>query len=602
MTDAHTIRPQVPDAPGVYLMKDAKGRVLYVGKAKRLKRRLASYFKAVDVLEPKTRALMARVAAVDTLLTATEKEALLLENSLIKKHRPRYNIVLRDDKQYLLFRLSKGHPFPRLSVTRKVERDGSVYFGPFTSAAAAKETWRLIGRIFPLRKCTDRVMANRARPCLYHYMKQCLAPCVLDVPREEYAALVGKVEMLLSGRSGELVRDLTARMREASDALAFERAAELRDQIAAVRTTLERQATVIPGGGDMDVANVAASEGGLGLSLLFVREGRLIGQKSFFWAGRDSEDGQEAVAAALVQFYGPRRLIPPTVLVPWLLHDETVAQVLAERREGQVWVRPPRSTPEKALLDMARKNAAQACAACRDGAGREALLDALARALRLGGPPERIECVDVSHLQGEATRAGHVVFAGGEPRPDDNRAYALEDVGGDDYRALAEWTRRRIESGPPWPDLVLVDGGRGQVEAVRRVLAEAGHEGLFALAGIAKAGRGAAERGDTVFLPGRKNPLSIRPGGAEMLFLQRMRDAAHDFVIGRQRKARRKAAVKSDVLSLPGVGPKTARLLWDRFSSVDAMREASEDDLAALPGVGRKRAARLRETLRALVG
>ncbi len=586
-----------PDAPGVYLMKDARGRILYVGKAVSLRRRLASYFRPAETLAPKTRALMSRVEGIDVLLTNTEKEALLLENSLIKKHRPRYNIVLRDDKQYLLFKLTRRSDWPRLTVTRKAERDGSAYFGPFTSASAAKETWRIIGRVFPLRKCSDRTLANRVRPCLYHYMKQCPAPCVLDVDRDEYAAVVGKVEMLLAGRSEDLVRDLDARMREASDAMAFEQAAVFRDQIRAVRQTLEQQSTVLPGGGDLDVAAPAPAAGGLGLCLLFVRQGKLIGQKAFHWQGLTPEDGPEAVAAALMQFYGPGRLVPPLVLLPWAAGEadipESLAEVLAERRGAAVALRPPRSSVEKKLLEMARRNAAQAVAT-----GSEALAEGLSRALHLARPPERIECVDVSHLQGEATRAGHVVFVQGEPLVAENRAYDLGDMGGDDYRALAMWASRRLESGPPFPDLVLVDGGRGQLGAVRQAMAGAGREDEWGLASIAKAGRSGGELSDEIYIPGRKNPLPVRPGSTVLLFLQRLRDAAHDFVIGRQRAARRKGGLaRSELLSLPGIGPKTARQLWDAFGSIEAMAAASEDDLAAVPGFGKKRARAVRSAL-----
>lgn len=598
MRDASTfIASEFPDAPGVYLMKDGRGRILYVGKALSLRRRLASYFRPPETLAPKTRALMSRVGGIDTLLTNTEKEALLLENSLIKKHRPRYNIVLRDDKQYLLFKLTRRSDWPRLTVTRTAERDGSAYFGPFTSAAEAKETWRLIGRVFPLRKCSDRTLANRVRPCLYHYMKQCLAPCVLDVDRDGYAAMVAKVEMLLAGRSDDLVRDLEARMREASESMAFEQAAIFRDQIRAVRRTLEQQATVLPGGGDLDVAAPAPASGGLGLCLLFVRQGRLTGQKSFHWQGLTPEDGPETVSASLMQFYGPGRLIPPLVLLPWEIGDVSLPEVLSERRDGPVVLRPPRSSLEKKLLEMARRNAAQAVR--RDD---DVLSEVLARALHLSRPPERIECVDVSHLGGEATRAGHVVFTLGEPLPAENRAYDLGDMGGDDYRALAAWAARRVESGPPYPDLVLVDGGRGQLDAVRRTLAGAGQEDLWGLAAIAKAGRRGGELADEVYIPGRKNPLPLRPGGAELLFLQRLRDAAHDFVVGRQRAARRKGVARSELLSLPGIGPKTARLLWDAFGSLEAMLAASREELAALPGLGAKRALAVRAALDTLRG
>lgn len=598
-----------PTAPGVYLMKDASGRILYVGKAKSLRKRLASYFRGQERLTPKTRLLVDRVRAVDVLATATEKEALLLENSLIKKHRPRFNITLRDDKSYVLFRLSKADQWPRLTMTRRVVRDGSAYYGPFTSALAARETWKLLGKVFPLRKCRDASFRNRVRPCLYHHLGQCLGPCVLPVSPDEYAALVRRVEQFLAGRNADLGRQIEAEMRQASDELRYEEAARLRDQLRALRATVERQAAVLPGGDDLDVAALAASDQGLALAVLFVRQGRLLDKSAFFWPGLGLEEGPEALASFLGQFYWGTRFIPERILLPFAPGDPTLAEMLGERRGGRVFLAAPRNADEKRLVEMARANAAEAAARDRE---REAggPPPGLARALHLESLPERVEGVDVSHLAGEGVRVAQAVFVAGLPRPDESRAYVFPELAGsgDDYRAMAAWVRRRLESGPPWPDLALLDGGRGQLAAAVRAMEEAGKPMAFPLAAMAKTpgeegrpDRRAGALDDRVFLPGRVNPLPLKPGSPELLFLQRVRDAAHELAIGRQRRARRKELLQSGLESLPGVGAKTARLLWDAYGSLDAMAAASAGDLAKLPGLGKKKAAALAAALKSLV-
>ncbi|NJB67300.1 excinuclease ABC subunit C [Desulfobaculum xiamenense] len=595
-----------PTTPGVYLMKDAKGRIIYVGKAKSLRARLSSYFRSPAQQTPKTRLMVSHIADIETLHTATEKEALLLEASLIKKHRPRYNIVLRDDKQYVLMQLSRRHDYPRLTMTRRVVRDGSVYYGPFTSAAAARETWKLVGRMFPLRKCGDRTFANRVRPCLYHHIGQCLAPCVKVVPLADYAAVVRQVEMFLAGRAGELTEQLRSEMLAASENLEFEKAARLRDQIRAVEATVERQSVVLGTRTDLDVVAVAETSGGLGLALLFIRQGRLIGCKSFFWSGLGLEEGPEAVAGFLTQFYSRSRFIPERILLPWEPDDPALADVLQEYRQGPVRLRAAHGGEEKKLLELARANAGQA--APREGG--EDIAELLRRALHLPRPARRVECVDVSHLGGQGMRAGLVVFEDGAPLTDDYRTYAFEELEGtgDDYAALAAWAVRRLDSDLPEPDLVLIDGGRGQVAAVARALAEAGRPEAWPIAGIAKAvgqpGAGPDRRAgaleDRIFLPGRSNPLPIRPGSAELLFLQRVRDTAHAHVIGRQRVGRKTKLLHSELASLPGIGPKMARQLWDAFGSIEAMRAADIDELRRVPGLGPKRAAALHAALRAL--
>ncbi len=585
---------EYPQSPGVYLMKDSSGRIIYIGKAKSLRKRLSSYFQAGRNQTVKTKVMLARIARIDTLLVSSEKEALLLEASLIKKHRPRYNIVLKDDKSYVLFRLNKKSDFPRLTMTRKVVRDGSAYFGPFTSAASARITWKLISKTFPLRKCTDSALGNRVRPCLYHHINQCLAPCVKEIDKETYREMVQQVEMLLSGRTGELIGNLKREMRAASDGLDYEKAALCRDQIRAVERTVERQVAVLPGSASLDIAAVAETGDGLGLGLVFVRQGRMLDQKIFFWPGLSLEDGPEVVQSFVSQFYRADRFIPGRIVVPFSPDSPALAEALTDLVGHLVKIETPSGSKEKELMLRARKIAGRASE--KKDNSKTMLRDKL----RLAKEPERIECVDVSHLGGRDVRVGQVVYENGRRNPEATRVYSFPELEGtsDDYAALAAWAGRRLESGPPWPDLVLIDGGVGQISAVQRGLSDAGADVSWELASIAKGpSRRAGELEDSIFRPGRKNHLNLKPGSPELLLLQRMRDEAHRFVIGRQRKARKKHILQSELMGLPGIGPKTARLLWDRFSSLDEMVEAGIEEIGSLPGIGKKKAENIRSAL-----
>lgn len=613
-----------PTSPGVYIMKGPRGKILYVGKAKNLRARLSSYFRGDAGLTVKTAALVAKVEAVEVLLTASEKEALLLEASLIKKHRPRYNIVLKDDKNYILFKLDKRSPFPRLAFTRRVVRDGAAYFGPFTSATAARATWKELGRVFPLRKCGDRALANRVRPCLYHFIGQCLAPCVEAVEPAVYMELVRRVEAFLTGRSAEVIKNVQQEMEAAAEALDFEKAAGLRDLLRAMRRTVEGQATVLTRLVDLDVVAWTATERGVGLCILFVRQGRLLDRKTFFFPGVEAAEAERAAASTLVQFYRPESFIPPRLVVPESLAASTgtepaerqpgedgdmepggrvLAEILEERRGAAVRFGPPRGKEERQLLEMAVVNAQRAAEEAAKAAERD-VLPALATRFGLAAL-SRLEAVDVSHLGGRGVRVGLVVFEDGAPKKRDYRAYAFPELEGtsDDYLALASFAARRAAAGPPWPDLLLIDGGKGQLEAVSRALDEAGVGGAFALASIAKGDtRAQNELHDVIYVPGRKNPLALRPGSPELLFLQHVRDTVHDFSIGRQRQARRKTGLASAVLALPGIGPKTAKQLWEAFGSIAAMQAADAVEITAKTGLGPKRAAAVAAALADLAG
>ncbi len=598
------ILPTFPTCPGVYLMKNAAGRIVYVGKAKHLRRRLASYFQPGHRLAPKVRVMMTRVESIDFLCTSTEKEALLLEASLIKKHRPKYNIVLRDDKQYVLFCLSRNHSFPALRLTRKVLRDGSVYFGPFTSALAARETKRVIDRLFPLRKCRDTVFANRTRPCLQYHIGRCLGPCCLPVSEEEYRQVVRRVELFLSGKSDELMAGLHSEMMRKADGLDFEGAARLRDSIRALRETVERQAAVLSDGRDLDVIGVHGHEHGAALAVVFVRQGRIIDGQTF-WFADAAVDTPEAEAGLtdsfLMQYYNAERFIPARIVTAFGSHDPALEDVLTDMRGGRASVAKARGDQERRLVDIATANAkAHALRQRRT----ELTATELANALGVAGEVERIECVDASHIQGEGMRVGMVVFAGGREEKSAYRVYSFPELEGtaDDYLALASFVARRAKSGPPWPDLLLIDGGKGQLGAVERAMAENGLSAI-PLAAIAKGeSRRAGELGDVIFRPGRKNSLNLRAGSPELLFLQHVRDTAHRFVISRLRRHKRSAQLSSDLDNLPGIGPKTARLLWEHFDSVQAMTQAPIEELTALPGFGPKKAAAVHAALKTLSG
>ncbi len=647
------VSSSLPLTPGVYLYKNAQGRIIYVGKARVLRKRILSYFRE-EGLAAKTKAMMGHAASLETLSTTTEKEALLLEASLIKKHRPHYNIVLRDDKQYILFKISTKHHFPRLEIVRNTHknlRDKAQYYGPFTSTLAARETWKIIHKAFPLRRCSDKAMRNRVRPCLYHFMGQCPAPCMEYITSSDYNIGVQKVRELLSGRSEALLKELETEMLAASEALEFEKAAALRDQLQAVQRTVEKQAVVIPGGSDMDIVGLSCAEKGMALGILFVRGGVLMDGRNFFWPSLDFDDTPELLLSFLAQFYGS--MSPPaTIIVPWIpqnvsntidiqntshplendnahiknleqaditrknteaphsipsstsdAHTENtmeaehmfhaLEQSLSDMRGGNVRIVAPRNAAEHALVDMAATNAREEGRRHKE----QPIEERLAAALHLGTHPHRIECVDVSHTSGMQTRVGMVVFEGGKANTSAYRQYAMPDGTSDDYGTLAAWVVRRLESGPPWPDLLLIDGGKGQLSAVQRSLQEQGQEHLFALAAIAKARdeQGHADRRagniqDRIFLPGRSNPLPLRAGSPELLFLQHIRDCTHRYAIGRHRQARGNAALSGELMRIPGIGPHTARLLWDKFENTAAMRQATQEDLAAIKGIGKKKA------------
>lgn len=568
------------------MMKDDKGRIIYVGKAANIRKRLGSYFRPDKALSPKTRVMMSRVHRIDIITTISEKDALLLEASLIKKHRPRYNIVLRDDKQYVLFKIDLTQPYPAIQLVRKAGRDDSLYFGPFTSGNAARQTLQVINKVFLLRKCGHKKFRNRVRPCLQYYIKRCLAPCCLEIDEQEYKNQVNRVDLFLSGRSESLFKKLNEDMFKASQELKFEKAAIIRDQIQALQQTVKSQSVVIPGGDDLDVFDLVKWEKGLCTGIIFVRQGKVLDSKNFFWPEHEvseKEDMENALVSILSQFYNQDSFIPEKIVLPIKLHDYSIRQVLSDYRGKSVNIVRATGENMKALLRMARHNSLQAASRSQNVQGVN-----LSKIFKTEKEIVRVECIDVSHQSGQNTRLGKVVFENGEPVKSDYRIYNLSHVApGDDYQAMSEFVSARIYKGEPWPDLLLIDGGMGQMNAVIKTLKNNDIEISFQIAAIAKGPtRSQGQLHDQVFIPGRKNPLALKPGSPELLFLQKVRDVAHDFAIGSLRKSSSKSLRQSQLENIPGIGPKKAKALWEYFKDLDLILNTSEKELLNVPGFG----------------
>ena len=589
--------------PGVYLMKDQGGRILYVGKAKNLKKRLASYFIKTRPADLKTRALLRRVVDFDVIVTGSEKEALLLESNLIKRHRPRYNVVLKDDKRYPVLRLDLQHPYPNLSIVRKIGKDGAAYFGPFASAHAVRETLKFVNRHFRLRKCKNREFTQRTRPCLHHQMGACYGPCCLEVDRVFYRKIVADVILFLKGRTPELVRCMRFKMEEAVGKLAFEEAAQLRDQMRAMEATLERQRAVSKDLMDRDVINPVSGDDTTLVNVLSVRGGYLQSSRNFEISETLSYPA-ELVSAVIRQVYPPGVQCPREILVPLLPPDSLLIEdwFRSEHNHRVKIIRPQRGK-KKRLLEIGRRNADEALREkMADASRRRAVLESLARKLRMDRPPQRIECFDNSSLFGQSAVAAMVVFENGRACPTHYRKFNLRSVAKpDDYAAMEEILTRRFANHPEWPlpDLLLVDGGKGQLNIALKVIGEMGREGAFAVAAIAKKEIERGEVQDKLFIPRRANPVSFAKSDEALLLLQRVRDEAHRFAISFHRQKRARKAFLSDLDGIPGIGKKRKSVLLRHYGRLRAIRAAALEELSALPGMNRSAAKAVLEHLSA---
>jgi len=594
-----------PDRPGIYLMKNPRGKVIYVGKARSLRKRVRSYFQKGDDGRVWSPFLAAHVADVECIVTDTEKEAIILEDSAIKERRPRYNIRLKDDKSFLRLKLTMQEDFPRLYITRTARRDGALYFGPYSSARSARETFRVVNNYFLLRKCSNATFSGRERPCIYHDMHKCLGPCCGKVDKETYAGLVRNVIAFLQGKSDELIQTLDARMREASDRLDFELAARYRDQIGALERTVERQKVVAPDGIDRDVFGTWQADGGLSVAALIVRKGKLVGSEPYHFE-RVRVPTEDALGSLLTQFYSAGRPIPKEVILPLEPENaDALAQWLSEKRGDRVAVIAPKRGAKRRLLDMARVNAKTVFDERRRAALAETdALDDLERVLGLRSRPERIEAFDISNISGELAVGSMVVFEEGRPKKSDYRRYRIRTVeGADDYAMMRETLTRRMRrasSEGPMPSLVVVDGGKGQLNVALSVFDELRIIDLDAI-GIAKEkmrfrdkSRIATREADKIYLPNRKDPLLLRPGSASLHLLQRIRDEAHRFAVSYHKKLRSKRQRRSALDDIEGIGPRRRAALLRKFGSVKRLAEATEEQIAATPGISPALAARIK--------
>jgi excinuclease ABC subunit C len=585
----------LPQAPGVYLFKDSKGGVLYVGKAKDLRKRVRTYFQGREQ-DMKTSIMLSKVRQVDHITTQTEKEALILEDTLIKEHHPRYNIQLRDDKRYPLLRLSIQERFPRLSVVRRTREDGALYFGPFPAATSMRETLRVIHKAFPLRRCSPAQFAHRSRPCLNFQMNRCLAPCCQEVSEEDYNRIVQEVRLFLEGKSDYLAAELHNRMDQEARALRFEEAARIRDRIAALERITERQKVITQVSSHRDAAGIARQGGKVGIQVLFIRGGRLLGGR-FFTIKDSGLPDQEIMSTFLHQFYKEGQFIPQEILVPVPLEDAPVLEeVLGEQRKKRVRVRSPRKGSQgNDLIQMAEENAEGKLLGQLKG---EDALQEMKQRFSLSHIPARIEGFDISNLGGVLAVGSQVVFEDGEPAKARYRRYRIKTIQGmDDYGMLYEVLARRLRRGKEeedLPDLILIDGGKGQLNVALEVLKELRVEGVDALS-LAKKRK--PEEEEKIFLPNRKEPIPLRGSSPASLLLQRVRDEAHRFAIAYHTRLRSKAGLSSLLDEIPGIGEERRRSLLKHLGGWEEIMKATAAELAHVPGMNKVLAQQVWEEL-----
>jgi len=601
----------LPSRPGVYLMRDANGKVIYVGKAKDLRARVRAYFNRADE-RSQVEFLVRRVGDIETLVTASDKEALILENNLIKQYKPRYNIRLKDDKSYLSIKVTTQHPWPRIFATRKIVKDGNRYFGPFSSAVAARETIDIIEKHFLLRNCTDNNFKNRSRPCLQYQIKRCMAPCVLPVAPEAYREQVRQAMLFIEGRHQELIRELKQRMQEKSQVLEFEAAARLRDQIQAVEKTLEKQRMVSHWGVDQDIFGFYREGGFIEVQVLLVRQGKLTDNQSYSLQDLEFPD-EEIMGSLLTQFYQGPRFIPDEILLPVSLEDgEAREEYLGERKGKKVSILTPQRGDKRQLVEMAAENARQSFSERHDQEkAREKMLGDLQTQLRLKQHPYRIECFDISMIHGAHAVGSQVTFINGEPDKAHYRHYRIRTIdpagGGDDFGMMLEVLKRRFARGKKedgaLPDLIVVDGGRGQLSMALAAMAEVGVTGVDVV-GLAKMRVESAPRSaiierseERIFLPGQTNPVILKRNSNALFLLQRVRDEAHRFAITHHRKLRSRQTLFSALDHISGVGGARKRALLRAFGSIKRIQAASLEDLLQVPSINERLA---REILHAL--
>lgn len=597
----------LPTGPGIYQLKDDKGVVLYVGKAAVLRNRVRSYFQSQRGKDRKTRELMRHVTDFEFIRTDSATEALILENELIKKLQPKYNVMLKDSKTYPYLKIT-NEEWPRIISTRRIVQDGGRYFGPYTSAGSAHKALNLLNRLFPYRKCEKKITGHD-EVCLYYHIKQCLAPCIGATTHEEYMQAIENAALFLSGRGDEILRPLEEEMQQAADAWNFERAAEVRDRIDAVKHVLQRQKVVSSDSTNADAIAVAQGPGGdAGIQVSFLRNGKLIGSEFFPMSARIDDEPSELIGGFVAQFYAEAALIPARLLLQHPLpatDAEVIGEWLRERRGSKVEIIVPQRGQKRALVEMVAKSASDNLEQNRvkflsDEMRTTAALNELSEALDLPRLPRRIECFDISNLQGTNTVASMVVFEDGHPAKKEYRRFNVKSVDGpNDFASMREVIERRFrraaqrdeEVEGKWttlPDLVIIDGGKGQLNAALAAMEETGLN--VPMAGLAK-------ENEELYLPGQPIPVLLPRDSQALYLVQRIRDEAHRFAISFHRKKRSKQAFSSGLDEIPGIGPKKKKALIRQFGSVAAIREASEEELIMVDGINAALAAQIKARL-----
>jgi excinuclease ABC subunit C len=626
----------VPTRPGVYIFRNASGQVVYVGKAASLRSRMRSYFGAPQSMEPKTRVLRGEIADFEYVVTPTEQDALHLEATLVKRHQPFFNVRLKDDKHYPYLKVDLTDPYPRIYITRRVAKDGGRYFGPFANASSARKTLDITKKLFPWRSCTMTITGKEPRPCLEYYIHRCIAPCTAYCTKEEYDEVIQQTMLFLKGRTDEVLRGLGEQMKTASDAMDFERAANVRDQIRAIERVTEAQTVASTKPSDEDVFGLARDENDAIVQALFVRGTKLVATDNFKLDGSKGEADGEVLGSFLEQFYESATYVPRRVIVSSPVPDqELLASWLSDRRGGRVEVLTPQRGEKRRLIQMAEANAREAMEQARarwisDASKTQIALEELQEGLGLPEPPRRIECYDISNIQGTNSVGSMIVFLDGQPRKQEYRKFRIKSVeGSNDFAMMAEVLRRRFrkpanmapdekqagndkvngtertveeieaeqrhlkhrEREQMWstlPDLLIVDGGKGQLGAAVDVLRDAGLEPIVPVAGLAK-------KNEELFLPAESDPVVLPRTSQALYLVQRIRDEAHRFAVTYHRGVRAKKSITSALDGVPGIGPKRKKALLKKFGSVKGIREAPIDEIASTVGFTQSLAEKVKE-------
>ena len=572
----------LPTNPGVYLMKNEQAKIIYVGKAINLKNRVKSYFQSSKNHSPKVKSMVEKICDFEYIITANEIEALILECNLIKKYRPKYNISLRDDKTYPYIKVTLNEDYPTVSITRKILKDGAKYFGPYTSAGAVHEVLNLLKKLFQIRSCRQM---NTKRPCLEFHIKRCLAPCTGRVAKSEYREMIKSLCLFLEGRNEVVLKELTNRMQIAAENFQFELAAKLRDQVLAIEKISAKQ-NIIIGSSDQDIIGLARKADEACIQIFFIRSGKMIGRDHFLLNGTEDETDSALLNAFLEQYYNKATFIPKEILLPVEIENEEILSAwLSQKKNGKVSFGLPQRGVKKEMVLMANDNAVVVLEEqmIKNSAGLEQTVGAmkdLGRYLRMEKELKRIECFDISHIQGSETVASMVVFSNGAPDKQEYRRYKLKSVEGkpDDFKSMQEVVGRRYrQSDGIMPDLIIIDGGKGQLNSALEIIRALGHYQIPVV--------GLAKQFEYVFLEGQSEPVILPPNSKALYLIQRIRDEAHRFAITYHRKLRHKRNLVSVLDHIEGVGPTRRKALWDAFGSIAEIKKAKITDLTAVPGI-----------------